>query len=315
MTDLLPQIICDPNLNANNGSNMKLPNDRMMRQDDTVHDEIVMEYAWHLVARHGLNTNVPDEYGYKLPVHVLSAQAFYNEKSWSDVALLLRELPPRMAELALMRSDGGNQWIPLHFAAVNAPRYIIILMLSLAPDAARVKTPNGCLPLHNAAYRKNVDILELLVNAYPEGVLEKDRYDRTPLHNAARMAPSSIINLMLSTAPYAARMKDCNGCLPLHFASSAVRLQKIEDIELLVNAYPEAILKKNNDGKTPLHYIAENGYIKFSRLDFVNLFVGACPKAIFATANDGKSPVHFLSLDDIVQVLPLVEWSYQALER
>ena len=282
--------------------------------DETVHDEIVMEYAWHLVARIGLNTKVPDEYGYKLPLHLLSAQAFYNVNSWSDVAMLLRELPRQMAEHALMRSDGGNQWIPLHFAAVNAPRYIISLMLSLAPDAARVKTPNGCLPLHNAASRNNIDILELLVNAYPEGVLEKDRYGRTPLHNAARMAPSSIINLMLSTVPYAASVKDCNGCLPLHFATAAVRLQKVDDIKLLVNAYPEAILEKNIDGKTPLHMVIGNGHIKFSHLDFVKLYVGACPKAIFATANDGKNPIHFLSLDDIIQVLQLVEWSYQALE-
>jgi len=128
---------------------------------------------------------VPDYYtGFKFPLHVLTDQACYYKRPWSDVDLVLDNLPPRMAKDALMRKDSYGKRLPLHFAAFYAPRSVIDRMMSLTPDAVRVKDSDGGLPLHYAAYENNVDAVESLVNAYPDALLETNRAGYTPMDEA-----------------------------------------------------------------------------------------------------------------------------------
>ena len=136
-------------------------------QPKKVREEVLKNYAERLFKQHGLDTNVPDEvHGYKLPVHVLSVQAGLHVRPWSDVELLLNNLPPRLAEYTLMRSDGEVKLIPLHHAAAGqAPRSEVDRMLALAPDSVQVKYSTGWLPLHFAASYNNVDAVVSLMNA------------------------------------------------------------------------------------------------------------------------------------------------------
>jgi len=148
-----------------------------------VQDKITIEFARRLVAQHGSNTDVPDNYhGFTSPLHLLTVQAYDDERPWSDVALLLNHLPPRMAKDAIMRQAGGFKYVPLHYAAMNAPRSVIDRMLALAPDAARVKSLEGWLPLHYAARsNEDVDVIEPLMNAYPNALLETNEDGDTPI--------------------------------------------------------------------------------------------------------------------------------------
>ena len=71
-------------------------------QDVKVQGEITREFATRLVARDGSKIEVPDKYDdYKFPLHVLTRQAYDEERPWSDVDLVLRNLPARMAKDAL----------------------------------------------------------------------------------------------------------------------------------------------------------------------------------------------------------------------
>ena len=88
----------------------------------------------------------------KLPLHILVSQALCDDRPWSDLMLVWKNLPFQMTKDALMRTDDRFKRTPLHYAAEKAPRSVIDLMLSLAPDAARVKDSSGSLPLHNAAF-------------------------------------------------------------------------------------------------------------------------------------------------------------------
>ena len=91
------------------------------------------------------------------------------------MTLILNHLPPQMAKDALMRKDDDGKYVPLHYAAFNAPRSMIDRMLALAPDAARVKTSYGDLPLHYAAgNNNNVNVIESFMNIYPDALLETD---------------------------------------------------------------------------------------------------------------------------------------------
>ena len=144
---------------------------------------IIRDFVRRLLARYALNTDVPDEYGDRtLPLYVLSLQARLGIRPWSDVELVLKNLPPSMASDAIMRRDGEDKLSSLHIAAGYAPRMVIDRMLKLAPDAVRVTTSAGFLPIHYAACRKNVDAIELLANVYPESVIGKTKYGKTPLY-------------------------------------------------------------------------------------------------------------------------------------
>ena len=196
-------------------------------------DDIMMELGRRLFEQHGVNTNMMDTFRcYKFPLHVLSEKARYGFVRWSDVQLLLKHLSPPVAKDALMRRDGFCNLIPLHLAAEEAPRSMIDLMLSLAPDAARVKDYGGDLPLQIAVLSKNIDAIELLVERYPEAILESDNFGTTALHYAASYAPRSVIDQMLSKAPDAARIKDKgDGALPLHYATG---YSNVDAVELLI---------------------------------------------------------------------------------
>jgi len=229
------------------------------RQDGDEPDEITRQYARHLFAQHGLNAYVPDEYkGFKLPLMVLSEQAYSNIRPWSDVDFFLKNLPPRVAKYALLRADGRHKWTPLHNAAGLVSHSMIDCMLALAPDAARLKNSNNELPLHIAADRNVVYSIELLVKAYPGGVLEKNNHGKTPLHLAVekRNASPFIINRILSMAPNVARVKDSRGCLPLH---NAARYENVDVVNLIFNAYPGALVERNNHGKTPIDILKLDG--------------------------------------------------------
>jgi len=152
-----------------------------------------------LATQDGSKITVPDYYtGFKFPLHVLSWQAYDEERPWSDVDLILKNLPARMAKDALMRQDDEYKMIPLHAAARNAPRSVIDRMLALAPDAARVKDSRGSLPLHKAAYYNYDNAVESLVNAYPDALFETNNYGYTPMDEAISNGRKFLKNVLLA---------------------------------------------------------------------------------------------------------------------
>ena len=156
--------------------------------------EITREFARRLFREHGSKITVPLEYENRaeLPLVVLSWQARGGERPWSDVVLLLNNLPPQMAKDVLLKEDGRGKRTSLHGAALNAPRSVIDRMLALAPDAARVKNSWGNLPLHIAArWENNFDAIEPLMNAYPDALLETNDNGNNPMDEAIKNGCSS----------------------------------------------------------------------------------------------------------------------------
>ena len=120
----------------------------------TRQNEITREVVRRLLARYASNTEVPEEYGDRtLPLYVLSLQARLGVRPWSDVELVLKNLPPQMASDAIVRRDGEDKLSSLHIAAGYAPRMVIDRMLKLAPDAVRVTTSAGFLPMDKVEFK------------------------------------------------------------------------------------------------------------------------------------------------------------------
>lgn len=131
-----------------------------------------------------------------LTLHLLTKEACCDEMLWSEVELMLSKFSPNMGEQALMwRDDHG--YCPLHYAAYNAPKSIIEIMLGLAPTVAQVRNSDGRLALHDAIdnddmFYNNVSTVELLTKAYPRGLLVKDDWGRNPIQYAFHFLPHKI---------------------------------------------------------------------------------------------------------------------------
>jgi len=197
-----------------------------------------------------------------LHLHKISFEAGDGVRPWSDVMILMKRLSRFKAREALMTGDDDDddsnkdddaKVIPLHYAAVNAPRSVIDCMLALAPDAARVKTPGGSLPLHYAASNNNVDAIKSLVKTYPEAVSERNSDGRTPFHWIARHASCSVIDFVLTLARDAVYVKDSCGWLPLHYAA---KYNNVDVVKSLTRAYQGAFVETNDDGDSPIDYLS-----------------------------------------------------------
>jgi hypothetical protein len=73
------------------------------------------------------------------------------------------------------------------------------------------------------------------------------------------------------------------GLLPLHGASKAMSRQNKKSVDILLEAYPDAVRHRDTiDGSLPLHYM----------LDEVQALVDAFPDSVRTTNNLGWPPMH-----------------------
>lgn len=108
----------------------------------------------------------------------------------------------------------------------------------------------------------------------------RDTWSVTPFHIVATNTPRSVIDRILSLAANAVRVKDIAGNLPFRYAADCNF--DVDDMKLLVNAYPEAMVEKNKYGRIPLHDVAWN--TPYYRID---LMLATAPNAACVKNSDG----------------------------
>lgn len=137
------------------------------------------------------------------------------------------------------------------------------------------------IPLHEITYWKkdHVEITQLLL-AYGAEVNALDSYRETPLHKAAREGLTDTASLLLEKG---ARLDIINDMeqTPLDLADhegqkamvrlllslhSATKEGDPAAVTTLVKSYPQLINAGDLDGKTPLHYAAENNRLEIAHL-------------------------------------------------
>lgn len=82
--------------------------------------------------------------------------------------------------------------------------------------------------------------------------------EETPLRIAVgRGAPANIVAALCHLGPEAARMSDRKGRLPLHLACRRSSDDPETDsvLRILAKCYPEALVHRDDSGRTPLHYL------------------------------------------------------------
>jgi len=197
---------------------------------------------------------------------------------------------------------------------------------------------NG-LPLHYYLSReKNIDIdmVKMLVEAYPQAMLTTadDDIQSTPIHvvvsNSNIKNKCEIITQLLDSEPSSIRYVDDQGRTLLARACGIRGVDSLfEVIQLLLNAWPEALMIGDESGCLPVHCICCNsglgdstsldllhllidddatslrivddyGFIPLhyavffnQSTDFCKELTGLYPQSVWAESSDGDLPIHF----------------------
>ena len=201
-----------------------------------------------------------------LPIHLLCSNKDLDEAVSVDILSTLIEESPESVQREA--SDGG---LPIHKAARwgMSPEFLKILVQA-HPESVGIQSGdgipganlNGSLPIHLACSSDNcrVDTVKYLLDVHPESI-DVDSGGWLPIHIAADSngpQKADIIEHLLMKDPDCASKATEDGHYPLHLACYAnpdlSAMPDLASVQLLFNAYPEAILKRDVDGNTPLKH-------------------------------------------------------------
>jgi ankyrin repeat protein len=139
-------------------------------------------------------------------------------------------------------------------------------------------------PLHEASAKGFRDMAEALI-AHGADITARDLKGDTPLHLATRNGRREIIELLLSArAPV--NVQNRTGETPLCCALSQPLCSTFAETAILLLDNGADVRMKKNDGATPLHIAAEQGYTKVARA----LIAKEAP--VDAVDSSGWTPLH-----------------------
>ena len=135
------------------------------------------------------------------------------------------------------------------------------------------------------------NVIEELISAYPESVKQTTTHEfsQLPLHYAVNCCGSStmtaVVEVLLQNYKEGASVKDTNGLTPLNSHMSACKCPSLDITKMLLDVCPDAVLMCNDYDWYPLHYAAYHGNWEISKY-LIDLY----PYALMKKDNDGRTP-------------------------
>eukprot|EP00434_Breviolum_minutum_P003245 symbB.v1.2.002856.t1/scaffold130.1/size334612/7 len=135
---------------------------------------------------------------------------------------------------------------------------LAVLKPLITPETAKAKDIfYGLLPLFwalSGTFRQN-QVLRALLDAYPAAAEEKHPQGWTPLHYAEKLDAEALKLLLARCPKTASREVDNEGALPLHWVAEHDAPKEV--VELLLEAYPEGLSKRDGRGRVPAQLAME----------------------------------------------------------
>ena len=159
----------------------------------------------------------------------------------------------------LPRENDNKGCLPIHHAVANKSTAFCKILTDAYPESLRVESGRiesdaGMLPIHEVCRFGNrddtADTIQYMLELDPELVNAEDIDGYLPIHLAAECGSEKSIELLFKFDSDAAskEINDGSRLLPLHLACYESNLSSIQ---ALYDAYPEAILARDRDGKNP----------------------------------------------------------------
>ena len=203
----------------------------------------------------------------KHPIHSLCANRKLDDDVSLEILRFLLDIDPTLPQVR------DTIKIPIHYAVMAKSTEFCKVLIDSFPESVEVEALfNALLPIHEACRYGNrvdtVDTIQYLLEIYPESINVPDNEGLTPMHKAAWNGKAETIELLLKHDPdVASKMTDnvddnSYEQLPFHIAiraaehSTAIGIisndSKFKSIQVLYDAYPEAINIHDEDWETPI---------------------------------------------------------------
>ena len=228
----------------------------------------------------------------ELPIHHLCCNKDLDETNSLDILQFMLEIDP-----TLPRETNNRGSLPIHLAVMNISTAFCKILINAYPESLRMYT-GGRLPIRLAcAHGKRddtADTIQYMLELDPELINEEDSDGYLPIH-CADYGNTNAIELLLKFDPDAASKEANDGTrwLPLHFACRYS--PNLSSIQVLYDAYPEAILARDRDGEAPLDNAREEvnqPTIEFLQTQFEYARQAQDMTAMTTVDENGQLPLH-----------------------
>ena len=234
-----------------------------------------------------------DDDGY-LPIHHLCDSKDIDETAPIDILRLMLSIDP-----TLPREIDVDGSLPLH-AAVQLYKSTAFceILIDAYPESLRIEL-NGWLPIHVACSGNRddtVDTIQYMLDLDPELINAENSDGWLPIHYAVNGSAKSIELLLKYDTDAASKINNGSQQLPLHLACSYNA--NLSSIQVLYDAYPEAILARDRGRRTPLDLARNQPTIDFLQTQLVYARQAQDEAAMTALDDGGWLPLHRALKDD-----------------
>ena len=166
---------------------------------------------------------------------------------------------------------------------------ILRFMLNIDPTLLGETNDDGCLPIHHAITAESTAFCKILIDEYPRSIMARARDGSVPIHRACRYGTRNdmvdTIQYLLELHPACIQARDGRGWLPIH---GAAEKGIVKAIELLLMHDPTAASKETTteSRQLPLHIASLNG-----KIGAVQSFFDAFPEEILTRNGNGRTPI------------------------
>jgi ankyrin repeat protein len=238
------------------------------------------------------------------------------------IQMLVEGRPQSLAEFdPVTRPEGMPRLLPIHVAAMTpGPHHLDVVryLVGVAPMSVRGRTPpdwgdgrtRSCLPLH-LALRVDVDpaVIHVLLQQWPESARERSDAG-LPLDLALNaIVPSEeVVQILLDAYPEAIQVTNARGSTPVHgYLKDGFASAQL--LRLLIDCWPEALLVADAEGDLPIHVALRTGMSawELQRLETTaRLLSERCPESLRVANAKGQRPVHLAIVQDNVPVVRIL---------
>ena len=233
-----------------------------------------------------------DNYG-SLPIHRLCCNQELDGTNSLDILRFMLSIDPTLA-----REVDGDDYLPINVAVEYKSIAFCKELIDKYPESLRIESGTGRLPIHEVCRYGNqddtADTIQYMLELDPELINEEDSDGYLPIH-CADYGNTNAIELLLKFDPDAASKEANDGTrwLPLHFACRYS--PNLSSIQVLYDAYPEAILARDRDGEAPLDNAREEvnqPTIEFLQTQFEYARQAQDMTAMTTVDENGQLPLH-----------------------
>jgi ankyrin repeat protein len=222
------------------------------------------------------------------------------DNEWKQVLYFLEKDPLLSRRQVSMVCQGENsKCLLVHMLCGRrtTPIPVIDMLVTLHPASLlQAEERGGRLPIHLAVVKDaSFEVAHYICQARPQALRKQDQEGNHPVHYAAMYGSSAVLRLLVQLDPAACGVSNGRDRFPLHILCARYFETDVDtdtlspkDMDLVVDAYPDALRTCDRFGRTPLHLAA---HAQQPQWELLEILIRRYPQALVLKDKAGKTPL------------------------